>query len=266
MRCIIKTVLVIAIIFLANANLYGQYQWEAKVKLNNSTKLTGYLAEPSIGENFYLHQADSTTLLIDAIDIYSISIKRNKNFDWDTKRSKTLYYPYFSDSNGFYHQIFAGSSFGEEEVNLSLGLINGYRFNKLLSLGVGINYDRFDHVAALPVYFQPRIYLKNEKVSIYYFTDLGYAAAWRNKEPSNPFEKVTVKGGLMGQVGIGYTINFPKSALNFTLGYKLQKLHTHYEYFSQRFDSWGSPEPVKILDLEENRQIRRIAFSFGYVL
>lgn len=266
MKHIAKTIFVVAIILLGNVNLYAQYPWEAKLKLNNSTKLRGYLVEPSMGETFYLHQADSTTLLIDAIDIRSISIKRNKNFERGIKASKTKYYASFVDSNDFYHQIFTGFSFGEEEVNLSLGLINGYRFNKLFSMGLGANYDRFDHVAALPVYVQPRIYLKNEKVSIYYFTDLGYAAAWRNKEPSNPFEKVTVKGGLMGQLGIGYTINFPKSALNFTLGYKLQKLHTHYEYFSQRFDSWGSPERVKILDLEENRQIRRIAFSFGYVL
>lgn len=266
MKQIVKVVAVIAMVILENTNLFAQYPWEARVKLHNSTKLKGYLLEPAVGDNFYLYQADSTTLLIDVIDIRSISIKRNKSLEPNIKRSKSNYYTYFGDTNGFYHQIFTGASFGEEEINLSLGLVNGYRFNKLFSLGLGINYDRFDHVAALPIYLQPRIYLKNGNVSIYYYTDIGYGAAWRNKQQSNPFEDVTVNGGIMGQAGIGYKISFSRSALILSLGYKLQKVHTHYEYYSQGFDSWGPTESVKILDVEENRQIRRIAFSLGYVL
>src|SRR5690606_27491883 len=119
---------------------------------------------------------------------------------------------------------------------------------------------------SLPIYLQPRLYLKNGKVSIYYFTGIGYGPAWMNSENKNAYEKIDVKGGLTGHAGIGYQINFSKSALSFVLGYKLQKVTTHYEYFSPGYDVWFPSEPIKTMDMEEKRLVRRVFLTVGYTL
>lgn len=244
----------------------AQSEWKAKVKLNNSITLKGFLKIPPEGEALYLRQADSTNILIERHDIKEIKLvnirhqqpgKASMNYNNDNS---------FATKTGFYHQIFVGASFGEEEQNGSLGILNGFRFSKLFALDLGVNYDRYKNVSSLPIYLQPRIYLKNKKVSVYYFTGLGFSQAWANDSQSNPFEKIDVRGGLMGQAGIGYQVNFLKSAINFTLGYKLQRVVTNYEYFSSWSGHLELNPPIKFMDIEEKRWVRRVYFTFGYTL
>lgn len=257
-----KALGMLVVLCCTTATVAAQDVWRAKIKLHQSPTLRGYVSTPLEGDHVYLQQADSTQILLELSDIKKIKlVNRHNKVD-----ASLASYPLFACHAGFYHQIFVGAAFGEEEVNGSLGIENGYRFNKLFALGLGLGYDRYENMSALPVYVQPRLYLKNGKVSIYYFTGLGYSPAWRNKAQTNAFEKIEVKGGLMGRAGIAYQINFLKSALNFSLGYKLQKVETDYEYFSQSHDRWRLYEPVKTMDIVEKRVVRRVFFAVGYTL
>ncbi len=241
----------------------SQELWKARVKPHKAPVLKGYISLPLSGESIRLLQFDSTQILLKRTDIKKMKLLKPQ---YDGVQTRISGYKEFATKPGFYHQIFVGALAGEEEVNASLGIINGYRFNKLLGLDLGINYDRFRNVSALPIYLQPRLYMKNGKVSIYYFAGIGYSPAWRNSEKKNAYEKIDVKGGLTGHAGIGYQIDFPKSALNFALGYKLQKIRTQYEYYTPEYDSWNNTGFVKIMDMEERRLVRRVFLSVGYTL
>lgn len=259
----LKSFALLMLLLLNTNKVVAQDLWKAKVKLYKSPTLTGYVSIPQTGESIYLQQSDSTRVLLELEDIKKLKLLNPYNNKSEAFKTD---YKTFSSETGFYHQLFVGVSFGEEELNGSMGIINGYRFNNFFALDIGINYDRYKNISTLPIYLQPRLYLKNNKISIYYFTGVGYSLGWTNKEQNNANEKIDVQGGVMGQAGIGYQINFLKSALNFTLGYKLQKVVTDYEYYSTWYERWPSFESVKAMDVEEKRLVRRIFFTVGYTL
>lgn len=263
-------ILLVLFLCLGQSIAYGQqYISKAKVVIVNREVLRGYLFEPWTGGNISLKITGKTSVEIDSADIKKVKLvglKGSQTYNNVTSRSRN---GEFGKKEGFYHQIYTGLSFGEIDVNPSIGMINGYRFNQLFALGLGVSYDRFASAAALPVYLQSRLYIKNDKTSLFYFTDVGYGAAWQNRERSSDWEQIKTTGGLMGQAGIGYQINFSKSALNFTLGYKLQKMKTHAEYYSYPYDPFGNLKdtaPSKFREIEERRLIRRVAFTVGYTL
>ena len=243
-----------------------QYPYKAKVVLMNGDVINGFLKEPWFEGNVKLKLSDKTLLEIDSSDIRTLrqskinGSKSQLTFHQKGQRGE------FGKQLGFYHHTFAGLSFGENDKNGSLGLINGYRFSDLFALGLGVSYDRFRQAAALPIYVQPRVYIRNEKVSLYYFTDLGYSPAWQNRGVSNQYQVINTKGGLMGQVGMGYQVNFSKSALNFTLGYKLQQLDIHAEYYSPEFTTSENPTFKKVMDVKEKRLVRRVVLTAGFTL
>lgn len=241
----------------------AQELWKARVKPYKAPVFKGYISLPLSGESIHLLQSDSTRILLKRSDIKKMKLLKPQS---DGVRARLSGYKELATEPGFYHQFSVGVLAGEEEVNASLGIINGYRFNKLLSLDLGVNYDRFRNVSALPIYLQPRLYMKNGSVSIYYFAGMGHSPAWRNSENNNAYEKIDVKGGLTGHAGIGYQVNFSKSALNFALGYKLQKIRTHYEYYTPEYDGWYNTGFVKIMDMEERRLVRRVFLTVGYTL
>lgn len=207
------------LVFLGISYSHGQeYLQTVEVKLKNTSVIKGYTLEPWLGGNINIIVSDKTKLTIDSADIRKIKLVKVKNGERYIAANKRSSLGMNGLKSGFYHHIFAGISFGEEELNGSLGIINGYRFNKFFAIGLGVNYDRFSSTSALPIYLQPRLYVRNEKASLYYFMDLGYSPAWENDKNTTSLETRDIKGGLMGQAGVGYQINFFKSALNFTLG------------------------------------------------
>ena len=173
----------------------------------------------------------------------------------------------FRLKNGWFHHLWLGLSFGEEDAHESLGVISGYRFGERFAVGAGVNFDRYYAMAVSPVYIEPRFYLKNDDSSLYLYSNLGYGFAWKSGR-NNDYQKVSATGGLMGGLGIGYQLNFAHSALTIGLGYKLQKTQTHTEYFDFFFDAWGNPvdsSRTKIMDVQERRLNRNLALTLGIV-
>jgi hypothetical protein len=243
------------------------YRYKARVVLRSGDVLNGQLSAPWTGGNLYLYLSEKTSLEIDSSDIRKVKQERLNGQKLDNTFVHAGHRGAYGKQLGFYHHSFAGLSFGEDETGRSLGMVNGYRFNKRFALGLGVNYDRFEQASVLPIYLQPRLYVKNDKLSLYAFSDLGYSPGWQNKGISNDFQEITAKGGLMGQAGIGYQLNFARSALSFTLGYKLQEMEVHAEFYNYNFVATGE-EPIrtKTMDLREERLVRRVAFTVGFML
>ncbi|AHM60748.1 hypothetical protein D770_12470 [Flammeovirgaceae bacterium 311] len=266
-NCFRTTVLSILLLFTAVTFASAQdYRYKAKVVLMNGDVINGRLSEPWSGGNLYLYVSENTLLEINSSDIRKLKQEQLNGKKSSHSLNKLSDRGAYGRQEGFYHHAFAGLSFGEHDTNASLGMVNGYRFNKLVSLGLGVNYDRFDQASALPIYLQPRLHLKNDKLSLYCFTDLGYSPAWQNKGVGHDMYVVNTTGGLMGQAGMGYQLNFAKSALNFTLGYKLQKIEVHSEVYNYYYTEPGGILPSKIIDIQEKRLIRRVAFTVGLML
>lgn len=243
------------------------YKYKARVVLMNGDVVNGRLSEPWAGGTLKLYISENTILEINSSDIRQLKQEqlngKKSQLSLDHKSGRGAY----ATHEGFYHHAFAGLSFGEHHTSPGFGMVNGYRFSRLLSLGMGVNYDRFEQASALPIYLQPRLHIKNDKLSLYCFSDLGYSLAWQNKGISNETLAVNTKGGLMGQAGMGYQLNFKKTALNFTLGYKLQKLAVHSEMYNFfQIQPGGDMQPSKILDVQEKRLVRRVAFTVGFML
>ncbi|WP_224996582.1 hypothetical protein [Cesiribacter sp. SM1] len=243
------------------------YRYKARVVLMNGDVLNGQISERWSGGNLYLYLSEKTFVQIDSSDIRKVKQEQLNGQKLENSFRNAGIRGAYGKQQGFYHHSFAGLSFGEDETGKSLGMVNGYRFNKLFALGLGVNYDRFEQASVLPIYLQPRLYVKNDKLSLYAFSDLGYSAGWQNKGVNNDFLEMRVKGGLMGQAGIGYQLNFARSALSFTLGYKLQQMEVHSEvYYYQFIESGEQPIRAKTMDIKEERLIRRVAFTVGFML
>lgn len=244
---------------------YGQ---KVEVRLKNTSIIKGYITDSLTDGSIRIAVSDQTELAIDSADISEVAFIKGKGDD----RYKTFSNRHLIKSEidpGLYHQLFAGLSIGEDEFNGSLGIINGYRINKNLAIGLGLNYDRYDQISTLPIYLQPKWYVRNEKSSLYYFIDLGYSIGWENDESTAMNENREVKGGLMGQAGVGYQVNFSKSALHFTLGYKLQKAvirNEYYDYYPHYSSRWDPADAQKTMEVEEKSLFRKFVFTVGFSL
>ena len=73
----------------------------------------------------------------------------------------------------------------------------------------------------------------------------------------------------MGQVGVGYQLNFSKSALHFTLGYNLQKAvirYEYYDYYPHYSSRWDPASAQKTMEVEEENLFRKFVFTVGFSL
>jgi hypothetical protein len=241
--------------------------YRTKVVLKNRQVVRGYSFEPWLGGRLRLQLASATFAEIDSADIQKVSQQAPGSSQTFLTFRQKRHAGEYGQHRGFFHHVFIGPSFGERDLNLSMGLLNGYRFDDRYALALGVNYDRFARVAALPIYLQGRAYLINERVSFYTFADAGYSPAWENKSWSTALETFTSSGGLLGQLGLGYQVNYYKSALTFGLGYKIQKLHNQYEFYQYQYTAdWSNPTLVKYMDIDERRQIRRVVLTVGISL
>ncbi|MCC5929520.1 MAG: hypothetical protein JJU28_09765 [Cyclobacteriaceae bacterium] len=248
----------------------GEDAWKAKVHMKNGMKIKGYTYEVIHGNPINLHLGTNSVAEIDTSDI-----QKMKTVHLGNKKNRSVFYNYagnygFQHHRGFYHNVFAGLSAGLEHGNVSVGFINGTWLSERFALGLGFNFDNYPSISAIPVYIQPRYYLKNDKISLFGFTDVGYAWAFQEKGRTGFYEVHNVAGGLMGQIGVGYQINFLKSALTFSMGYKLQQSRMEYEYYG--WGHWSSFWPGRIMwptqpiQAEEKRLIRRAVFTIGFTL
>ena len=252
-----KGCLLLTFLFLtATTNLQAQIDKEVKVKLKNGVKINGGIVKSLSDKFLELDVSGDENVVIMFDHIRSISFRNYGHIRGDF--SEKLKEPPKLNINTFYHELRAGLMFGEENVSGSIQTINGYQFTKYLGTGLGVGLNKYGNSVTLPIYATAKGYLLDEKITPFYFGDIGYGFAWHTDENDHVFQVEEMRGGLYWQVGLGYQINFYNSAMTFTLGYVNQK--SSIDYFIN--DSWRL-DPVEV---SENRTIRRIIFSVGFML
>ncbi|MGF1635673.1 MAG: hypothetical protein ACFCUU_01270 [Cyclobacteriaceae bacterium] len=260
--------LVFTLLLLHMSAIAQQTKYKAKIRLKNYTILRGYIEEPWYEGPLRLIISPKTSIMVDSTDIYSVKLKmQSPNGGFYSVRNTKIQTSDYATKTGYFHHAFGALLIGEEHTSGSIGMINGYKWNERFAMGLGVNYDRYEHQSTLPLYIQPRYYVLNKTVSLYSFADLGYAIAWQNNSSEvEGLSNHNVNGGLMGQLGIGYQINMPKSAINFTLGYKIQQTSVEYEFDAT--PAWVSWRPVTMqtMHVKEDRMLRRVVFTIGFSL
>lgn len=243
------------LVFLISFSGWSQTNKQAKIYLTNGVKISGAIIE-SFDDTFLQVKISSQQdpILLKYDRIKKIHFKGRGTL-YDSIEEKITTLPGIQ-LNTFYHELRGGLLLGEENVSGTIHTINGYQFNQYLGTGLGVGLNRFGNYISLPIYASVKGYIKNQKVSPFYFGDIGYGFAWKTNEEQDGFIVDNVQGGLYWQLGAGYQINFYKSALVFTLGYVQQNSKADYTY-----QYWA----VDGVEVSEKRLLRRINLSFGFL-
>jgi hypothetical protein len=144
----------------------------------------------------------------------------------------------FAQSKGYEKTIEIGGNFGLDNMtnySLNISMINGYRFNDNLFMGIGAGYRYTDalyyksYIAGvkdecndsrdlIPVFFRIKANLTKGKVSPFFVGDVGYSIDLGGN--SNR----TVEGFMCDPAfGIDFKLNDKKTALYFMTGVNIQK-------------------------------------------
>lgn len=232
----------------------AQVNQQAKLVLKNGITIKGGIVD-SFDDKRLTVRIDSSNVVVVRYDhIRKIVFKNSNKVGSDSKEILALQPSLNIES--FYHEFRGGLLIGEENTSFSVQTINGYQFNKYLGTGLGLGVNKYGNYLTLPIYATVKGYLYDNKVSPFYFGDIGYGLAWQSNKNENTFELDNVQGGLYWQLGLGYQINFNKSAMTFTLGYSNQDSKAEYTYYRWDMDD---------VTISERRILRRFAISVGFL-
>jgi hypothetical protein len=139
--------------------------------------------------------------------------------------------------------------FLKENTSFYAGLqtINGYRFNKHISAGIGVGLDQyiFENYSEngyqtgetyLPVFTDVRVFMGKGKTQPFFSQAIGYMFCVRELEEFRDSDYYNNIGGIMINPAIGVTTALSENtALNFSLGYRFQEVTIKdipYNYYS----------------------------------
>jgi hypothetical protein len=139
---------------------------------------------------------------------------------------------------------------------LSVSMVNGYRFNRFLGLGLGLGIDGYRDGAMTPLFVRGTGYLLKGRFSPVYALDAGYSfySPVFNGRTETTFQ-VRNRGGLMGNAAGGVQVFLGREVSFYTmLGYRMQA--ARYEYRSEQLQS------REVENLLFRRMSLRVGFSF----
>lgn len=236
-------------------NAHAQENQQVKIVLKNGIKINGGIIGSFDDKRLNVKIDTSNIIAVRYDHIRKIVFKGNSKAEIVSEELVALQ-PSLNIKS-FYHEFRGGLLIGEENTSITVQTINGYQFNKYLGTGLGLGVSKYGNYITLPIYATVKGYLYDKKVSPFYYGDIGYGFAWQSNNNENVFEVDNVQGGLYWQLGLGYQINFYKSAMTFTLGYSNQYSKAEYTYFQ----GWD----MNSVKISEERILRRFALSVGFL-
>ena len=242
----------------------------ARIKLDNGASIKGYLLKDINPENLILKTPSGTAFFIGMDDVRKMKFGRYGIIDRSNSNVIPVdIYRMYDQRIGMYNLFGIGLNFSEYDANWSFTTEFGKRFNDHFAIGLGLNYDRDYFISNMPIYLNGRAYLNNRKVSPFAYAGLGYSLAWKNENSDWMYQFNKVRGGVMGQVGIGYQLNFGGSAVLFNLGYKLQRIYQDYSFNNwYGYTPWSSFAPghdEPNMNIKEIRVFRRAEFKVSFL-
>ncbi|MFN0214938.1 MAG: hypothetical protein ACKVT2_11845 [Saprospiraceae bacterium] len=156
--------------------------------------------------------------------------------------------------SGWYHATRAAAIWGQNGVGFGLQHSSGWKFNRLLSIGIGAGIENLtpktDDVSTYPVFAEARGYLSPKYISPFYAIGFGWGFAGKENDFDGGFEE-DWSGGLMTQWQIGYRLG---NNLTFHGGIRFQRKTRNWQ------DWWGGGQRVdKILQ-------KRFEFGLGILI
>ena len=208
------------ILLLASSNLCAQeFKLIDIVKLKNGHELKGEIVEyyPNDRLVFKFTSGLLTTIPIDQVEKTFQKSVKNKNVE-----SELLF-----KERGMYHVTTVGASFNRTG-GYSLTHAIGYRFNRLLSVGLGgglENYEDGEGKRIVPLFLETRSFLLNKKVTPYASFRAGYGWGLENEE----LFITNASGGLHLSPEIGYRLG-GASTVNVFIGVSMKYQAASFEY------------------------------------
>lgn len=174
--------------------------------------------------------------------------------------AETKWNQYKFREEGIYYALFGGlitSNPGErlnEYNGYTFSFSSGYRFNRLLSIGLGTGIDQYAHRSGervQPIFIDLRSFLFAKNTTFVANLQTGYSLAFNNENKGI----VDAKGGFMFYPNIGLSFGDSETKYSFDIGYKFQR--ATWTYASQ----WDVRNRT-----EYRMNYQRLVVRFGIVL
>jgi len=190
----------------------AQGTFEDVVYLKNGSIIHGTIIEQVPNQSIKIKTRDGNVFFYKLEDIEkmtkeqsSISSNENSNRKREIKQSGFTNITETNEAIGL----------GDYDGDFSYGIqtINGYLFSPYFSMGLGIVIDKYKASTFLPLFIDLRVNFVKNVVSPFFAGDIGYAMGFEGNN-----------GGLLinPNFGIKFFVS-QKTALNFSLGYRLQE-------------------------------------------
>jgi hypothetical protein len=208
-------ILLINILLIITLNVSAQKHKTDTFVLNDGSRITGTII------------ADSAGFLKLKIEKPRIIILNKSQISAPVEPGLTR----ISDQHGYYLHFSGSLLAGHNSVgntgNLSMQIINAYRFRNGLSIGIGTGIEKFD-VLVIPAYADLRYYPLKKSVSPFIRVSGGYGFPCSN--PARDYNSVyyyynNTTGGMMFSAGAGIAIwSRPRGAVTAGIGYRYQRI------------------------------------------
>lgn len=221
------------------------------VEMTTGTIIEGQINEWKMGEFIDLKTSWSESLVLP-----SSSIK--KVIQQSTMGIAVLNSYRFRESGIYYSgkmQFITGND-GQRarEVNgFGVSISGGYRFNRLVGVGIGVGYDRFIWGTAenlIPIFIEYTSYFSPKNTTLFANLQTGYSIAFKDDD----YLLTEAKGGFMIYPAFGIRLGGGENQVTFDVGYKFQKAEFTYR------ESW-SPTVA-----EQRLTYKRLTMRFGILL
>ncbi len=114
-------------------------------------------------------------------------------------------------------------------ANFTTSSVHGIQIGKRLSLGAGVGFDSYENWKTMPIFGSASFDLFGRKNKIFSQMNYGYSFAWINNG-AKEYGYKNDRGGEMINPSLGYKIKAGTVRLSFSIGYKFQRVFSHYEY------------------------------------
>lgn len=161
---------------------------------------------------------------------------------------------------GWYHCSRGSLLFGDQNTGISLQHSSGYRFNRFVSVGLGIGLENFGPNSVdpfiVPIYAETRGYLTNRRITPFYALGAGFSAIAREQQVVDFWGRENFeedwKGGWTAQGSFGYRVG---NHFIVSLGIRIQRLRLDWDN-----SAWGGGYGINIYTK------RRVELGVGLLL
>jgi hypothetical protein len=199
--------------------LKAQVTYEDVVYLKNGSIIHGVIIEQVPNQSIKIQTRDGNVFVYRIDEVEKMTKEQVKTGNAGFKGSGIK-------QSGFTNitELNFGIGLGNYNNDFSYGIqtINGYLVNPYFSAGLGIGVDKYRSVTFIPLFADFRANFINGDVSPFLSTGIGYSLSTDNYS----------KGGFLlnPALGVKFFVS-PSTALNFSLGYRLQEYNYSYIYY-----------------------------------